>query len=119
MARRIWNGSNGSWSTPSNWSPNGVPQRGDLVFIMGGKVDANGVNLKGESITIDAVSANAMTSLSIENSDFGPGNYTSLINGAYLILNNSNVYGTLVATQGGGQITVPAESVASNHGWWG
>jgi hypothetical protein len=42
-----------------------------------------------------------------------------LINGAYLILNNSNVYGTLVATQGGGQITVPAESNASNHGWWG
>ena len=36
-----WNGGNGSWNNPQNWSPSGVPQFGDEVFIAKGTVHVN------------------------------------------------------------------------------
>ena len=51
MGLRIWNGSNGSWSTASNWYPNGAPQPGDIVAITAGTVDANGVNTTRDVVT--------------------------------------------------------------------
>ena len=30
---RVWAGTTGNWTVPSNWSPTGVPQNGDDVFL--------------------------------------------------------------------------------------
>jgi hypothetical protein len=122
MARRIWNGTNGAWTTASNWYPSVLPTRGDSANITAGIVDANGVDTRGITIVIDAVRADITTELSVDNANLGVGSYTSLIgagNVAFLMLNNANTNGVVVATQGPGEIIVNTDSNAGNHGWWG
>ena len=35
LAVKTWNGGSGTWSTPTTWTPNGVPADGDDVFLEG------------------------------------------------------------------------------------
>ncbi|MDX2118540.1 MAG: GC-type dockerin domain-anchored protein [Planctomycetota bacterium] len=47
----VWNGSTGDnlWSTPANWTPNGIPGAGDDVTIGAG---ASGVNISSANVTV-------------------------------------------------------------------
>lgn len=122
MALRIWNGTNGSWNTVTNWYPSQLPGRGDSADITAGIVDANGINTQGLTVVVDAVRGDITTELSLHNASLAVGSYTSLIgagNIAFLALDNASTNGTLVATYGPGEILVESGSTASNRGWWG
>jgi hypothetical protein len=122
MALRIWNGSNGSWSTPGNWYPDGVPQPGDVVAITAGTVDANGVNTSKDVINVDAVRGDITTGLSIDNTSLGSGS-TTYLNGtgnvAFLTLVNAVTDGIVIASNGPGEAVIPAGTQVVNRGWWG
>jgi hypothetical protein len=118
---RIWNGTNGSWSTPGNWYRNGVPQPGDTVAITAGQVDANGVSTANDIISVDAIRSDIQTGLSIDNTSLGGGSTTNLIgfnNTAHLTLNNAVTDGTLVAGHGPADVTIPSGTDTVNRGTW-
>jgi hypothetical protein len=123
MTMRVWNGTNGSWSTASNWSPAGVPGPGDVADITAGVVDANGVDLSRRKIVINAIRGDITTGLTVDNTSLGVGaGGITYLNGignvAFLTLNNAVTDGVIVARQGPAEVYVNANQTAVNRGWW-
>jgi hypothetical protein len=121
MAFHIWNGTNGAWSTPGNWYPNGVPASGDVATITAGRVTVSGVDTSYRTILVDAIRGNVATELSLNGVSLGVGSNTYLVgygNVASLTLNNAVTDGVLVDSYGPGEVVVPSGSYAVNRGWW-
>ncbi len=59
MTTRTWDSSTGLFDSATEWSPQGVPQPGDIAIIDGGSVTAQGDNLQGLFIQINGIGSNA------------------------------------------------------------
>jgi hypothetical protein len=121
MTLRVWNGTNGSWATASNWHPAGVPGPGDVADITSGVVDINGADTSRRTIVVNAVRGDITTGLTVDNTSLGAGSTTWLIgtgNVAALTLDNAVTDGTIAASQGPAEVYVNANQTAVNRGWW-
>src|SRR4051794_141808 len=67
MTLQVWNGTNGSWATASNWHPAGVPGPGDVADITSGVVDINGADTSRRTIVVNAVRGDITTGLTVDN----------------------------------------------------
>ena len=52
MANKLWNGTDGSYLTPANWSPFGVPGAGDTATIGAGQVAMANAAIAGVALNI-------------------------------------------------------------------
>ena len=96
MANYTWStGNDGTWSDPSNWSPNGVPAGSDDAFItLGGsyQIDLD-VGVVG-SITLDALGASIVPSIA-----FTLNGLLDVQAGTFVI--NNTISGGTIAPDGG------------------
>jgi hypothetical protein len=61
MTTRTWNGSNASFDTASDWSPNGIPSAGDTAVINSGTVSVNSETLSGIVVSLASSGSNFPT----------------------------------------------------------
>ena len=96
MVIKTWNGGSGTWSTPTAWTPNGVPADGDDVFLAGA----------GGTITLDINTANlnSVAFNSTNNLVFAIGTFTLTVTGTSSSAITTGTTGTQEITIAGGTI---------------
>ena len=116
-ANKVWTGlgGNNNWSTPGNWSPNGVPASGAVVCIANGASGTHAVigdiNTSTGGLYVDAgnsLSLNPNVTFTVAGTVFNAGTITlNIMDGNNIVLTFSGTVtltggGTLTLSKGGG-----------------
>jgi len=95
MALKTWNGSNGNFQNPNDWTPKGVPAAGDDAVITNGTVRINNLNLTGVGIQVSSQNQSNPVTLDIHNSTIGTVPITELTPQQFAIA-DMNIKGTVI-----------------------
>jgi len=95
----------GNWSTPTTWTPNGVPGAGDTVTITGNHAVVVNSAQVIDSVTLDATSGNHTLQVT------GGGSISIQGSGTALAINGSSVAGNNKLDLNGGSITLTSGNV--------
>lgn len=109
------------WFDPYSWTPNQVPEPGDLAILQSGYISAEYTGIVGETIWMDFMSGQE-DMLYLIGSSLGPTSY--LLSNAQgglvqVRLNNSALQGNIFAAQGPTEFSIDRYSSAVNYGWIG
>ena len=76
-----WNGNDGSYTDPANWTPQGVPlwDNGASALIQSGTATLSDAEPNAVTITWSAASQEAQPSLVLDNAALGPGVFLTLV----------------------------------------
>ena len=98
-----WNGGDGSYTDPSNWTPQDVPLYGSSTsaVIQSGTVTLSNAEPNGISIALAGPSAANQPSLVLDNAAFGPGVYLTLVTTANSLPGQAPALGFATIAVGG------------------
>ena len=71
MTLKTWNGSNGNFKNPKDWTPKGVPAAGDDADITNGTVRIRNLDLTDIPLRVSSQSQSNPATLNIRNSTIG------------------------------------------------
>ena len=93
---RVYVGADGSWNTPANWTPEGVPGAGDTAHFTSAASVTGDVPLPG-GIQVD-VADNVQVTFS--GTLHGPGGMTKVGNGTLVVRGNNSFAGAFIVSNG-------------------